>query len=260
MDDGNEYEREAAEVKTAFNARFFHADTNQYDTGSQTANAMPLVVGLVPGDRRTAVLANLVAEIHAHGDHVTAGDVGFHYVVRALTDGGRSDVLYAMLTRTDKPSYGDQLARGATTLTEAWDTNPTSSQDHFMLGHAEEWFYRGLAGIRVDLSTDPSLNEQIYIQPAIAGDLTHVSASYHSRLGVVASAWTRDGDKLKMEITIPVVGMIVIPAEFSKQIKLNGRPIASTNTVTVIRCDGSACPKDLTYLLPAGTYHFESRR
>jgi hypothetical protein len=260
MDDGNEYEREAAEVKTAFNARFFHADTNQYDTGSQTANAMPLVVGLVDGDRREAVLANLVAEIHAHGDHVTAGDVGFHYVVRALTDGGRSDVLYAMLTRTDKPSYGDQLAHGATTLTEAWDTNPGSSQNHFMLGHAEEWFYRGLAGIRVDLSTDPSLNEQIVIQPAIAGDLTHVSASYRSRLGVVASAWTRDGDKLKMEITIPVVGMIVIPAEFSKQIKLNGRPIASTNTVTVIRCDGSACPKDLTYLLPAGTYHFESRR
>jgi hypothetical protein len=206
------------------------------------------------------VLANLVAEIHAHGDHVTAGDVGFHYVVRALTDGGRSDVLYAMLTRTDKPSYGDQLAHGATTLTEAWDTNPTSSQNHFMLGHAEEWFYRGLAGIRVDLSMDPSLNEQIYIQPAIAGDLTHVSASYHSKLGVVASAWTRDGNKLKMDVTLPVVGEIVIPGEFSKQIKLNGRPIASTNTVTVIRCDGSACPKDLTYLLPAGTYHFESRR
>ena len=260
MDDGNEYEREAAEVKTAFNARFFHEDTNQYDTGSQTANAMPLVVGLVPADRREAVLANLVAEIHAHGDHVTAGDVGFHYVVRALTDGGRSDVLYAMLTRTDKPSYGDQLAHGATTLTEAWDTNPGSSQNHFMLGHAEEWFYRGLAGIRVDLSTDPSLNEQIVIQPAIAGDLTHVAASYHSKLGLVASAWTRDGDKLKMDVTLPVVGEIVIPGAFSKQIKLNGRPIASTNTVTVIRCDGSACPKDLTYLLPAGTYHFESRR
>jgi alpha-L-rhamnosidase len=260
MDDGSKYEREAAEVKTAFNARFFHADTNQYDTGSQTANAMPLVVGLVPVDRRAAVLANLVADIHTHGDHVTAGDVGFHYVVRALTDGGRSDVLYAMLTHTDKPSYGDQLAHGATTLTEAWDANPGSSQNHFMLGHAEEWFYRGLAGIRVDLSTDPSLNEQIFIQPAIVGDLTHVSASYRSRLGLVASAWTRDGNKLKMDVTLPVVGEIVIPGEFIKQITLNGKPIASTNTVTVIRCDGSACPKDLAYLLPAGKYHFESHR
>ena len=255
-----DYLMEANEVKKAFNARFFHADTNQYDTGSQTANAMALALGMVPSDHYDKVLDHLVADIHAQGDHVTAGDVGFHYVVRALTDGWRSDVLYAMLARTDKPSYGDQLAHGATTLTEAWDTNPGSSQNHFMLGHAEEWFYRGLAGIRVDLSTDPSLNEQILIQPAIAGDLTHVSASYHSRLGVVASAWTRDGNKLKMEVTLPVVGEIVIPGAFSKQIKLNGRPIASTNTVTVIRCDGSACPKDLTYLLPAGTYHFESHR
>ena len=145
---------------------------------------MPLVVGLVPADRREAVLANLVADIHAHGDHVTAGDVGFHYVVRALTDGGRSDVLYTMLTRTDKPSYGDQLAHGATTLTEAWDANPGSSQNHFMLGHAEEWFYRGLAGIHVDLTSWSNNGDgQISIKPAIVGDLTHVSATYQSKAG-----------------------------------------------------------------------------
>ena len=56
--------------------------------------------------------------------------------------------------RTDSPSYGYQLAQGATALTEAWDSNPNSSQDHFMLGHAEEWFYRGLAGIDFDLSRE----------------------------------------------------------------------------------------------------------
>ena len=133
-DDATTYTAQAATAKQTFNARFFHADTNQYDTGSQTANAMPLVTGLVPEDRRTAVLANLVTDIHAHHDHVTAGDIGFHYVVRALTDGDRSDVLLAMLSRTDAPSYGAQLAHGATTLTEAWDANPNSSQDHFMLG------------------------------------------------------------------------------------------------------------------------------
>jgi hypothetical protein len=252
-EDAEKYEREAGEVKDAFNARFFHADTNQYDTGSQTANAMPLVVGLVKPDRREAVLANLVADIHAHGEHVTAGDVGFHYVVRALTDGGRSDVLYAMLTRTDKPSYGDQLAHGATTLTEAWDANPGSSQNHFMLGHAEEWFYRGLAGIRFDMSGWPLDRLPISIQPAIVGDLTHASASYNSKLGLIASAWTRDGDKLQMDVTLPVVGEIVIPGEFIKQITLNGKPIASTNTLRAYR-------RDLTYELPAGTYHFKSYR
>jgi len=253
-EDAEKYAREAGDVKDAFNARFFHADTNQYDTGSQTANAMALAVGLVELNRCQAVLANLVADIHAHGDHVTAGDVGFHYVVRALTDYGRSDVVYAMLTRTDKPSYGDQLAHGATTLTEAWDTNPSSSQNHFMLGHAEEWFYRGLAGIRFDMSGWPLDGiPPISIQPNIVGDLTHASASYNSKLGLIASAWTRDGDKLQMNVTLPALGLIEIPAEFSKEITLDGKPIASINTT---RVSGN----NPTYQLPAGTYHFESHR
>jgi hypothetical protein len=253
-EDAEKYAREAGDVKDAFNARFFHADTNQYDTGSQTANAMALAVGLVELNRCQAVLANLVADIHAHGDHVTAGDVGFHYVVRALTDYGRSDVVYAMLTRTDKPSYGDQLAHGATTLTEAWDTNPSSSQNHFMLGHAEEWFYRGLAGIRFDMSGWPLDGiPPISIQPNIVGDLTHASASYNSKLGLIASAWTRDGDKLQMDVTLPALGLIEIPAEFSKEITLDGKPIASINTT---RVSGN----NPTYQLPAGTYHFESHR
>jgi hypothetical protein len=243
--DASAYAAEAATVKAAFNARFFHAETGIYDTGSQTAQAMPLVVGLAPEANRDAVLAGLVADIHAHGDHVTAGDVGFHYVVRALTDGGRSDVLYAMLMKTDKPSYGDQLAHGATTLTEAWDANPASSQNHFMLGHAEEWFYRGLAGIDVDLSREKG--KQIEIHPAVPGDLTSVSASYQSKLGLIASAWTRSGDTLKMDVTIPAGSMatIVVPAWFGK-FTMDGRAFPG--------------PEKSTMSLPGGTYHIVARR
>ena len=264
FDEANNYLSEASQVTKAFNARFFHADTNQYDTGSQTANAMALGAGLVEPERIDAVLANLVADIHAHGDHVTAGDVGFHYVVRVLTDYGRSDVLYAMLTRTDKPSYGDQLAHGATTLTEAWDANPGSSQNHFMLGHAEEWFYRGLAGIR-DIPVPGAVKSYqfVLIKPAILGDLTHVAASYRSRLGPVASAWTRDGDRLTMDVTIPMNGMIVIPLEFGKEITLDGKPIASTKASRVITVGDATniiMPKDPSYRLPAGTYHIESHK
>jgi hypothetical protein len=145
--EAEEIAHEAMLVKNAFNAKLFHADSNSYDRGSQTAQAMPLALGMVPDGHEAGVLNSLIEDIRAHGNHVTAGDIGFHYVVRALSDGGRSDVLFEMLSRTDSPSYGFQLSKGATTLTEAWDTNPASSQNHFMLGHGEEWFYRGLAGI-----------------------------------------------------------------------------------------------------------------
>lgn len=217
------YMAEAEQVKQTFNARFFHSDTNQYDTGSQTSDAMPLVVGLVPPGRRDAVLANLVADIHAHHNHVTAGDVGFHYVVRALTDGDRSDVLLAMLSRTDPPSYGDQLAHGATTLTEAWDADAKSSQDHFMLGHAEEWFFRGLAGIDIDLSRETA--NRIRIHPAAPSPLQSAQATFHSELGVIVSAWQRKGHKLILDIRVPTEATLELPTGFTHLLHATGAPM-----------------------------------
>ena len=229
-DDAASFAAQAAEVKQAFNRRFYHPETNQYDTGSQTADAMPLVVGLVPEQDRSAVLANLVADIHAHKDHVTAGDIGFHYVVRALTDGDRSDVLFSMLSRTDAPSYGNQLAHGATTLTEAWDANPNSSQDHFMLGHAEEWFYRGLAGIDFDLSRPAP--DRIRIHPAVPGSLQSAHATFHSKLGVIESAWHRQANTLTLDITVPTTSTLTLPTGFTHLHTSTGtplRPITKSN-------------------------------
>ena len=111
---------------------------------------MPLALGVVPAERRAQVLTHVVADIHSHNDHVTTGEVGYPYLLRALADGGRDDVIIAMMLRKDPPSYGSQLEAGATSLTEAWDANPHSSQDHFMLGGAEEWFYQRLGGMDID--------------------------------------------------------------------------------------------------------------
>jgi len=154
-DDAPLWTQRADQTRTAFNEKFYDRATGIYDRGSQTDFAMPLVVGLVPEDRRDDALAKLVADIRKNGNHTTAGDIGFHYVIQALSEGGRSDVIYALLSNPDPPSYAAQLANGETTLTEAWDANPRSSDNHLMLGHAEEWFYQDLAGIDFDLSRPP---------------------------------------------------------------------------------------------------------
>ena len=199
--DARSFRNEAVEVRESFNHHLLHADTATYDRGSQTAQAMPLVLGLVPDNLRKAVLDNLITDIHKHGDHVTAGDIGFHYVVRALTDNGSSDVLFDMLSRSDSPSYGYQLQRGATTLTEAWDTNPGASQNHFMLGHAEEWFYRGLGGI--DINMNQQEPRQITIHPAFLAEVPEARAEVHTVLGTVHSSWTRTGSNISWRVMIP---------------------------------------------------------
>ena len=226
--DAASFGREAAEVRESFNKHLLHADTAIYDRGSQTAQAMPLVLGMVPDNLRQAVLDNLIKDVRAHGNHVTAGDVGFHYVVRALTDNERSDVVFDMLSRTDSPSYGYQLERGATTLTEAWDANPGSSQNHFMLGHAEEWFYRGLAGINIDLSRAES--RQILIRPAFLPKVPQAQAQVHSVLGTVESSWTRDEAKVIWRIGIPVGSRaIVVLPQAATALSMNGETPAQVS-------------------------------
>ena len=252
-DAAEKYHEQGEAVQSAFNERMLHRQTNQYDSGSQTANAMALAVGLVPQERRRAVLENLVGDIRKHGNHVTAGDVGFHFVVQALTEGGRSDVLYDMLSRDDSPSYGYQLKMGATSLTEAWDSNPHSSQNHFMLGHAEEWFYRGLAGIVFDLSSPAG--EQIRIRPALVGDISSAEASYESVLGNISAKWKAVGGRVALDISIPAgeVGRVDIPA--TSNISESGRDLDS---VAEVKCSTGTAETDCR--IGSGHYHFEWRR
>ena len=217
------YRAKADAVRQSFNRRFFDANEHRYDKGSQTAQAMPLVVGLVPPQDRAQVLTALITDIRAHGNHVTAGDVGYHYVVHALLEGGRSDVLYDMLERTDSPSYGFQLAQGATALTEAWDANPRSSQDHFMLGHAEEWFYRGLGGIGVDFSAEAP--KQLTISPEVVGNIAWVRTSYNSVWGLIESSFKRGPVDTEYEITIPANATATVTVKTSRPdaVEINGQ-------------------------------------
>lgn len=247
-----DYASKAALVREAFNAKLFHPETNQYDRGSQTANALPLALGMAPAGREQAVLENLVADIHAHGDHVTAGDIGFHYVVRALTNYGHSDMLAAMLSRTDSPSYGYQLARGATTLTEAWDTDPDSSQNHFMLGHGEEWFYRGLAGLNFDLSRGPE--DAIRLEPSLLHGVGSASASHLSPMGMVRIGWRRTGNGALVEASVPPGAEAVLCLPEGARWLESGKEAARVSGVI----DSKQSPEGIVLRLGSGSYRFST--
>ncbi|HEV2709498.1 MAG TPA: family 78 glycoside hydrolase catalytic domain [Edaphobacter sp.] len=252
-EDAAGYAALASRTGAAFNARFWNAATGQYDKGSQTANAMPLSLGLVPEPQRAQVLGHIVADIHAHNDHVTTGEIGYPYMLRALMAAGRSDVVMAMMMRNDPPSYGSQLAAGATSLTEAWDANPDSSQDHFMLGGAEEWFYRGLGGIDFDLSR-PVKAERITIRPAVVEGLGWVRCSYDSKLGKIESDWKKEDGALTMDVTVPAgeAATVWVPAADSAAVMEGTSPAGKAAGVTFVRRVGGAAE----YRVASGSYRF----
>ena len=196
-----QYQKLAAAVKKSFNEKYFDKSTNQYATASQAANAMAVFMKLVEPAYKDAVIANLVKDIRNHNNALTAGDIGYRYVLRALEDAGRSDVIFDMNSRNDVPGYGYQLAHGATALTESWQAYPSVSNNHFMLGHLMEWFYAGLC--RIKQAKDGVAYNKIEIRPQPAGDVTNAKASYHSPYGLIKTDWIRTGDIFKLNVTIP---------------------------------------------------------
>ncbi|MGA3129816.1 MAG: family 78 glycoside hydrolase catalytic domain [Terracidiphilus sp.] len=236
-EDSEAYAKQAALVRALFNAKFFDAAQHRYDKGSQTAQAMPLALGMVPEDERTAVLDALVKDIRSHQNHTTSGEVGFHYEVEALLAGGRSDVLLDMLERTDAPSYGYILAQDATSLTEAWDGG--HSQDHFMLGSAEEWFYRGLGGLNLNLQRQGA--SRLILHPVVVGNIAWARARYRSAIGEIESEWHRGAAATVYRFTVPpnANAKIQIDSDAVGMVTVNGAPPAHAAGVRESNFDGS---------------------
>ena len=209
----------AKEVRKAFNQKFFNAETKQYASGSQAANAMAVYMGLVADNDKAAVTDNLVKDIREHKNGLTAGDIGYRYVLRVLEEAGRSDVIFDMNSRSDVPGYGMQIAKGATALTESWAALPTVSNNHFMLGHLMEWFYSGIGGITQQ--DDAVAFSKIRIYPQVPGDLTAAKTSYNSPYGLISTDWKITGQGFEIEIDIPAntTALIYLPATASQTLK-----------------------------------------
>jgi hypothetical protein len=221
-DDAKQFSELAGKIRAAFNEKFYNPTNHIYAAGSQCANAIPLVMGICEPTNRAAVVDAIVADVHSRGNALTAGDVGYRYLLRALADGGRSDVIFDINNQSDKPGYGMQLKRGATSLTEAWDAAPGPSQNHFMLGQIQEWFYHDLAGIQN--APGSAGFKEIIINPQPVGDVTWVNASYNSIRGKIVSDWKRDGGKFTLKVSIPAntTATVFVPAQSASAVKVEG--------------------------------------
>ena len=251
--DAAKYDVLANTIQEAFTTKLYNSTTNNFDTGSQTANALPLVFGLVPSNDHDAVVQNLVADIRKHNVGLTAGDIGYRYLLRALADAGRSDVIFEMNSHSDRPGYGYILAKGATSLTEGW--NGSASQDHFMLGHIMEWFFHDLAGIQCDPTAVAF--QRIRIKPTPVGDVNWAKADYDSPYGKIESSWKLDGGRFVLDVVIPTNASaeIYIPGQQPASITESGKELAAATGVKVLKSEDGYIAVETG----SGRYRFEGQ-
>ncbi|MDD9988738.1 MAG: family 78 glycoside hydrolase catalytic domain, partial [Spirochaetaceae bacterium] len=216
--DAARYAELAERIAAAFNRRFLDPERGTYASGSQTADAVALQMGLVPAEAVERVLDHLLHDVTVrHEGRLSTGMVGTNALVYALPRHGAAEMMYRIATQTTFPSWGFMLERDATTLWEAWsdDRDEQLSLNMKLLGSVDKFFYRDVAGIR---PLAPGFR-RIAVAPRVVGPVRHASASIETVRGPAAVSW-RMLDDGALRLTAE------IPANASAEIRLptGGRP------------------------------------
>ena len=209
------YTELAEQILEAFTREFFDEKTKQYATGSQTANAVPLRLGMVPEEHVEAVVANIVKDIMVNNNgHLTTGFLGVDALAGALPQHGAAEAVFTIATQETFPSWGHMIAKGLTTLSEAWDVDfeqDYSSMNMKLHCGIDKFFFHGLAGIR---RSAPGYGEFV-IRPCLVGDLTSVKARLRTVRGDIESEWHRENGTFTLRAVVPSnsAALISVPAE-----------------------------------------------
>ena len=203
-------------VVNGFLNRFTRLDgTMTSDT--QCAYALAIAFGLLDGEpvRKVKAGNRLAALVRESGGKVSTGFAGTPFVLPALTLTGHDEEAYALLTSTQCPSWLYQVAMGATTTWERWDSmrpdrslNPggMTSFNHYALGSVAEWMHARIGGLE---AIEPGW-KRFRVAPVMGGGLTEASTSHVTPYGRAAVSWRLEGDTLELDVTVPVGTVAVV--------------------------------------------------
>jgi hypothetical protein len=228
--------------------------------GSKTSSVLPLAFGMVGQEHRGRVFQRLVNKIETEGTgHIGTGLLGAQWLMRLLSDGGRPDLAYGMAVKTDYPSWGYMIEKGATTIWEIWNGDTAdpamNSGNHVMLvGDLLTWLHEYVAGIRPD-PEKPGF-KHIIVRPHPLGDLTDASATRRSLYGAASVAWKIRGGNFTLELQVPpnTSATLHLPARYSAHVSL---PATAAGQAPGFKSLGMK-DGEAVYQVGSGSYEFSS--
>ncbi|MCH8193055.1 MAG: hypothetical protein IIA65_03435 [Planctomycetes bacterium] len=249
------YRARAEQARQAVHAAFYGADPPGYVNNQQATLAIALLVGLPPKVIEPAVWKRFEEEILIHRrGHFWGGITGGYFVVKALIEFDRPDLMYRMATQTGYPGWADMIRRGATTLWESWEGDKSLLHSSYL--HVGAWFMEGLAGIRPD-PEHPGY-QHFVIKPPLPTQtaLDWVKASYNSQYGPIVSHWRIRNGRYESQVTIPsnTTATLYLPLS-GESIREGRRSLAEARGVTV----RERTKTRTVLLLQSGRYLFEGK-
>lgn len=218
------------EMKKNVREKLINKQTLIAEGNCQTSQAMAIYYGYFEENEKSRAFENLLSMIKETEGHMAVGVLGARVLFHLLSEYGESDLAFSMITRTDFPSYGNWIKRGATTLWEGFheEGGYVDSMNHHFWGDISAWFIKDIAGIKYN--KDFIKSGMLEISPAFIEKLDYANAWHESPDGMISSGWKRENGNIKLKILHPskLDVRIIIPRGWkivSKQNKENEKQI-----------------------------------
>jgi alpha-L-rhamnosidase len=181
------------------------------------------------------------------------GIVGTRYILEELTKAGMVDVAFGIATQTDKPSWGQWVKLGYTSLPENWGES-IRSLDHHMFGSIGQWFFEDLAGVE---PLRPGYAEIEFRPEVPSTGLDAVEMSLDSVRGMVATSWRKTDHGFALDIVVPPgsKGLVHVPAEGPSEVSEVGLDRVRGERAEGVRLTGTENGR-VVYRVESGTYRF----
>jgi alpha-L-rhamnosidase len=206
-EDEKEYLTLADDIKMAYINEFINEDgTTTFYPDRQAPYVRAINFGYYTEQLKPKLLAQLIERIKEKDWHLFTGFLSTPFLLPVLSDAGRTDIAYKILTQEDNPSWLYAINKGATTIWEDWEGinekgAPTGSHNHYSKGAVVSWLYEYLCGIQLDPET-PAY-QHFFLMPTLVDDLSYASASFLSPYGEITSKWEKSGTTVSYQFTIP---------------------------------------------------------
>jgi alpha-L-rhamnosidase len=219
------YRQRAQTARAAVHAAFYNAADHSYVNGFPAYLAIALLTEVPPAELRPNVWDRLEREILVNRKgHIHAGITGGAFLFKTLSEARRDDLIYAMVSQTDYPGWGDMLKKGATTFWEDWEGRESRLHSSYL--YVGSWFIERLGGIE---HPEQGGFRHFRIQPWIdsAKGPRKVQAHYDSLYGRIATGWTLKDGQLHLEVTVPpnTDARLQLPELAPGSLHEHGRPL-----------------------------------
>lgn len=252
--DATRYRHMGADLGRAFQRNFVKAN-GRVGNGSQTGYILALHFGLLEESQRAGAAAQLVADIRRRGTLLSTGFLGTPYSLDVLADAGETRLAYDLLLRTEFPSWGYMIAKGATTTWERWNSDAgdrsMNSFNHYALGAVVGFIFRRIAAIT---PLAPGFSE-FAVDPLLDRRVPAGGATYEAKVGRIATRWRQQaGGLFEIDLNVPAnaSARLSLPTLSPDRVREAGRKPGSQIKILDQARDR------VTLQVPSGSYRFST--